>query len=95
MSSPFEVINLNVLTLIFSEELDYIRRNRYKFLEHKPAFLEALSQNIFSTHHLAQIKSMMDNEAAEQAKVEADKQRIAQKASLPDSRSLTGSHRYV
>jgi hypothetical protein len=56
----------------FADEIAYVRNHRYEFLQRKPEFIVALSEGVFSTHHIQQIKSMMDAEQAAIAKAEAE-----------------------
>jgi hypothetical protein len=71
----FRMFSFDVITTLFDEELQWLRANRYKMIEHYPDFLDLLSKNQFSHWHMCQVKQQMDNEAKEKAKVEEEANR--------------------
>jgi hypothetical protein len=64
----FRMLSFDVIKELFSEELLWLKENRYKMIEHYPDFLDLLSKGQFSHWHMCQVKQQMDNEAKEKAK---------------------------
>jgi hypothetical protein len=62
------VLRWDIVNDIFVEEVEYLKARRWDFAQHKPDFFAALNADLFSLHHLDQIKKMIDAEKAEAAK---------------------------
>ena len=101
MTDVFQVLRWEIAKDLFSEEIEYLKRRRWDFAQHKPDIFVALNTNCFSLRHLDEIRRMMDNEAKEkeeaEKRAEAEKLRAAQIEARKASSgvNLTGSHRYV
>lgn len=89
MTDVFQVLRWELVKNIFADEVEYLRQRRWDFAQYKPDFLVALNADLFSLHHLDQIRHMMDADKAEIEKQEAEKL----KKSRIDPSNLTGSHR--
>jgi hypothetical protein len=89
MNEPdrFKLLSFDIVKEVFSEELSWMRANRFKIIEKYPDFLDLLSKNQFSHWHVCQVRRQMDIEIAEKAKEEADKLRVTHNPA-----SLTGGY---
>jgi hypothetical protein len=86
MSDPFQVLPWEVVRDIFTEEVEYLKVNRWKFAQQKADVFVALHSKCFSLHHLDQIRRMIETEKAEiQKKLEEEQRRSRNPAALTGS----------
>ena len=84
MNEPdrFRLLSFDVVKEVFSDELAWIRANRFKMVEKFPDFLDLLSKGQLSHWHICQIKRQMDIEIAEKAKAEADAAKVVRSPAI-------------
>jgi hypothetical protein len=80
MTDVFQCLKLPTIKEVFPDELAWISRHRHEIAEKQSDWLLLLNSDKFSLAHLAQVKTLMDQEEK-------------QKAQATSGASLTGSHR--
>jgi hypothetical protein len=82
-------VSLETFKVLFPDELDWMRANRWKLMELYPEFVSLLGTGQFSFYHISKVKEEIDKEQAEKSQSAAE----AAKKHRIDPRSLTGDHR--
>lgn len=80
----------DTLKLCFPEELSFIEKNNWRFLQNMPAVITSMNENKLSVSALLEIRRLIDGEAQVDAARKADEERMA-KYNV-SGHSLTGAH---
>lgn len=91
----------DTIRLCFPEELSFIQKHNWRFIQNMPSILNSINENKLSVSQLIEVKRLMEQQQAadEAVRKQAEEDAAwaekvaANKARQYDPASLTGSHR--